>query len=317
VTNRNLFGGAVMCLGVLCAAPAAAEDCAARVVAVENTTYTVGGGGFDIFARSIDAERLTIALEGAAAADCQLAVTLSSDVPGGSTARLMTSTAGDRFPFIVTTDSAGQVRLEDSAIVTPNSAVRVGELVAGQRQSVDLYFAPAAGDQDLDRLRSGLYAAPLVARVYSTAGGTTRLLHEYAFPLTIPVKSVQEVRVSSRPSTFDEATRSALVDFGELESGETANAYVQVRSTSAYDLAFNSAEGWRLRSAQGGEVGYTTMLDLQPLRAAGNDATGTGRPAPTGRAGQEHELTFQVGATAAQPAGEYRDTILVRVIPIE
>lgn len=109
----------------------------------------------------------------------------------------------------------------------------------------------------------------------------------------------------------DSPVRNLAMDFGELETGESQTAYVQVRSNGRYALTLDSENGGALaHNSLASTISYEGTLD-----GAAMDLSGIGRAlgAPTDLRGRQHALRILIGDVAQKPAGDYADVVTVTV----
>ena len=110
------------------------------------------------------------------------------------------------------------------------------------------------------------------------------------------------------------------VDFGELVKGKSSPPiFLDVRSTSNYEIRVSSEEGGRLVQRVGGEIwsiDYTallanTRLSLSPFNQNSQRFSG-----PTDQAGDRHPIRFELGDIGNRRAGTYRDHMIIEITPI-
>ena len=113
--------------------------------------------------------------------------------------------------------------------------------------------------------------------------------------------------------------RRQTVDFGELTDGKSsAPVFLDVRSTSDYEIRLTSEEGGRLVQRADGElwsVPYSTAIDGSTVNLSNDNAAGRRFSGPTDPAGHRMPLTFELGSVGNQRAGSYRDRITIEIFP--
>jgi hypothetical protein len=164
---------------------------------------------------------------------------------------------------------------------------------------------------------AGAYSEQVVARLFDQRGGG-RLVDERDLNLRTNVDSRAEINLARQPGLGFDAGRSYdVVDFEELETGETRAIVLRVRANAAYRLTLTSENAGALVLAGGrapDRVAYSARLD-------GRDVNLTSPVLllrdPL-RPGASQELIFDVtiGEVGDARAGKYADMVTVFVEPV-
>lgn len=116
---------------------------------------------------------------------------------------------------------------------------------------------------------------------------------------------------------------SAAIDFGVLEQGESRDAFLRVGSNSAYNISITSDNNGRMvhqdPDVASAEISYLSYLggaalDLQSVASAPFFFSSDGL---NDRGLEVHRLNFIIGDVSGRPAGEYLDTVRIRVTALE
>ena len=107
------------------------------------------------------------------------------------------------------------------------------------------------------------------------------------------------------------------IDFQTLTTGETKNAIVQVRATSAVAIVVQSQNHGRMKhkvlNADPG-VPYTMRLDGTTVNLTAASYAVLRSP-PVSLEGVSYPMLLQVGDVSARPAGNYQDLLTITVSP--
>jgi hypothetical protein len=306
---------AIGALAVGCFSAHAAE-CEVRFGAVETANYS--SSGFNVFSNSNPAEDWTIELEKVTSADCDLVLTVSSSTPSGTSFRSVSNGAGGEVRYTIASSQNLNDKLPDAAEPGLRSGFLLNSASIGSsRHQVTLYFAPDDPELQASSLSSGTYTDQLYLRLYKSDAGVFELLDERPVSLTIPVASVQEVRVALSDLSFDEASPEAIVNFGELSEGEMQTAFIKVRSTERYSITLDSDHDWSLAGDHESRVPYQVYVNQQLQSTRGDLITVVDAGSTTDSFGDSHEIEFKIEEVRNKAAGKYEDQIVIRVIPFE
>lgn len=164
---------------------------------------------------------------------------------------------------------------------------------------------------------AGDYSERVAVQLFEQRGGG-RLVDEQGVSLGARVDSRAEINLARQPGLGFDAGRSYdVVDFEELETGETRAIVLRVRANAGYRLTLTSEHaGALVREGPGASarIPYGARLDGRDVDMAA--------PALIVRdplqAGASEELIFDVtiGEVGAAPAGQYSDMITVFVEPV-
>ncbi len=242
--------------------------------------------------------------------NCRAFLTFSSDSSNGS----------ERF---LAGPEGAQLRYE----LLDESGKLLGDTTRGRDR---LNFRFRNGEEELElRVRlslpsgqtvpAGSYSERVTARVFERRGGG-RLMDERGLTLRASVSSQAEVNLARQPGLSFSAGRSYdVVDFGELETGESRAIIVRVRSNAAYRFSLESENlGELVREGALGanvdRVNYSARLDGDSLDLTAPVFALRNPLAP----GASEELVFDVviGDVSTARAGNYADMITITVEPV-
>ena len=238
---------------------------------------------------------------------CNFFINFVSETGGGRERFLTGPQTRLRYELI---DESGRV-LENTTRGRDRLSARLArnetELELTVRLSIPAGQTVAAGD----------YAERVAVRLFDRRGGG-RLSDEVGVSLRTRVDSRAEINLARQPGLGFDAGRSYdVVDFEELETGESRAIVLRVRANAAYRLTLTSENAGALVRAGPGRsqrIAYAARLDGRAV-----DLTG---PAlvlrdPLG-AGASEELIFDVtiAEIGAATAGDYADLVTVYVEPV-
>ena len=161
--------------------------------------------------------------------------------------------------------------------------------------------------------RAGDYSNTFVARLFANG----RPVREIDFQLAVRVAAQADLRLAGNAE--GRLGKSAGMNFGELETGETLSAMLAVRANGAYNLAVASQNHGQLQhtslTGENTAVPYRAWLDAHQLSLqSGADSRNFSAP----QDGKHfRNLSVQIGETRGRMAGQYRDTLRVTVTLLE
>ncbi|WP_193165744.1 hypothetical protein [Microbulbifer hainanensis] len=161
--------------------------------------------------------------------------------------------------------------------------------------------------------RAGDYVNTFVARIFANG----RPVREIDFQLSVRVAPQADLQVAGNAE--GRLGRSAGMNFGELETGETLSALLAVRANGAYNLSVASDNKGVLRhTSLNGDmaaVPYTAWIDGRRLSLQGGADMQNYAAPQDGR--RLRNISVQIGETRGRMAGQYRDTLRVTVTLLE
>ena len=247
---------------------------------------------------------------GSGAQRCRAFLTFTADPPRG----------GERF---MAGPDGGQLRYEllDQAGALIGDGTRNRDRVnfRFERDETEREFLIRLSMPAGQTVPAGTYSDRIIARLFDRRGGG-RLADERGLTLRAAVASRAEVNLARQPGLSFSAGRSYdVVDFGELETGESRAILVRVRSNAAYRISLESENlGQLMRrggsGAAGDQIGYSARLDGDGLDLTAPIIALRNPLAP----GASEELVFDVviGDVSQARAGSYSDLITVTVEPV-
>ncbi len=241
---------------------------------------------------------------------CRAFLSFTSDLAGGGE-RFMSGPQGGRLRYELL-DEAGAL-IGDGARNRDRVNFRF-ERDETEREILVRLSMPAG-----QTVPAGVYSERITARLFDRRGGG-RLTDERGLSLRAAVASRAEVNLARQPGLSFSAGRSYdVVDFGELETGESRAIVVRVRSNAAYRISLESENlGQLVRRGGSGapsdRIAYSARLDGDGLDLT-SPVLALRDPLASGAA---EELVFDVviGDVGAARAGSYADLITVTVEPV-
>lgn len=133
---------------------------------------------------------------------------------------------------------------------------------------------------------------------------------------TVALRSIAraQINLAGTAGSYESGSDAATIDLGELKTGGTGRAFLQLRSNTPANLSFTSEHRGKLANiTTGTTIPYELTFDGRRV-----DLGNTGRLAaetpPTLR-GSSFELGVTVGEVGGAAAGRYSDTIVIDVSP--
>lgn len=158
--------------------------------------------------------------------------------------------------------------------------------------------------------------------ITATATGvfTNTLTATDNFRVRVNIPPEIDISLVNPGGTFDENATSYLMNFGNLNQGDSQSVDLKVRSNAGYSV--------EITSQNGGSLKHTTESDLisYQLQVNGSNQSFPGPGSPlnigstsgvTPNEGVNFNLSFEIGNPANKTAGQYQDTITVTAISID
>jgi spore coat protein U-like protein len=304
--RAGLVGAVLAIAGAgLSAASARAQSCDASFAGVENLTFQ--SRSYDVYRTDDLTGNGEIRVVRTGDAPCQIAVALKSDSPGE---RELRGPAG-ALVYSIREDSANGITLANTDRPAAN-----GTLKASLSDRDAVAFPLVLRLPAEQTVPAGQYNDTVTAYLYDLSN--LRQLDRRTFTPSVRVDARADVSVSASTPGFDIASTFTTLDLGELRTGERAQAFVTVRSTSDYELSLASDNGARLRREGGGEtIDYQASLDGSSVQLTKTARTVERGRGPTARDGRSYRLEVRIGSVDRKRAGTYSDRIRIRVEPLD
>lgn len=274
------------------ASPALA--CAVRIGPIQTTPIT-----YDPFVASGAEGAVTVDVDLTDGDACDAALVLTDD----STAPLRTLSFGarDTVEFRPLLRRGGAVR------ESTDPAEAMVTLTAAAPQAQISWRLVSQGD---GVLAPGDYSLPIRVQLRSPVQAVSPALG------TLLLRSVPraQINLAGTAGSYEAGGDSAAIDLGELRSGKTGRAFLQLRANTQAHLSFRSENRGVLRSAvDGAVIPYRLSFDSSDVDLR-QPASRTVEPPATLR-GASFELLVTVGDVSGATAGRYSDTVVIDVTP--
>jgi hypothetical protein len=124
-----------------------------------------------------------------------------------------------------------------------------------------------------------------------------------------------QANLAGTAGKFASGSDAATIDLGELVTGKSGRAYLQVRANTPAHVSFRSANlGWLVNDrAPGARVRYAMTLAGRPVDLAATTVTTV--DAPRSVDGDAFSIDVTVGDVGGASAGRYSDTVTIDVSP--
>lgn len=300
---------------------AARDECRAKIANFRDPRVIT----FDQFMGDVDSVSMlpNVALQ---SKDCGYYLTLHGrgdgrlfEADGGS--------SGETLQFTVTDSSGravsnGQDRADAFTVFAPR---RGGEDEDGDsadsgqgRESRELFIV-LDPRQGRTLLGPGTYTGDLTLSLYGFDDQSEYLLDQQTVSVVVEVPTQAGISVAgSSGGSFRQGRRYHVMDFGDLETGESQDAYIWIWSNVNFSIAFASSNRGVMQHEeyeQGGreyQVDYVARFNGSQLGLDSPLALldGAGPTEPNGRA---YQFTVQIGDVQNKIAGPYSDTVEVSI----
>jgi len=159
-------------------------------------------------------------------------------------------------------------------------------------------------------LAPGDYAQPLRAAL--DPGGADQVS---AGTLTLRSIARAQANIAGAAGNFDAGSNAAVIDLGEMKTGSTGHAFLQLRANTAAHISFSSEHRGMLvnESAPQSAIRYSLSLAGTPVPLSATTIRTVDPPASL--RGNSMELGVTVGDVSGALAGRYSDTITIDVSP--
>lgn len=129
--------------------------------------------------------------------------------------------------------------------------------------------------------------------------------------LQVPVRAQANIAGSS--AGWGAGGSLPFIDFGELESGETARAVLQVRANTDVTITATSLNGGEMIALDHAGPGVPYTLSIDGVSGRLTSPLVLERRPSASLSGVDYPMIFQVGSVEGMFAGVYRDTVEVEV----
>lgn len=290
VPERALIFAVAGALALL-ASPAAA--CTLRLGPLQTTPVA-----YDPFAEAADGMvRVEVSL--AEGAECEGVLRLEDQ--GGSALRSVRFGDGPEYAVELMRSPGVEPSVDPAS-----AAVRLSGTDA--RLAVEWRIRPGNGDI----IRAGDYAFPLQV---SAAGPGFDAAGPSAGTLFLRSIARAQVNVAGTAGGYAGGRDAFTIDLGELVTGRTGRAFLQVRANTPSRIGLESTHHGFLvnQTLPSARVPYAISLDSHPLDLSARTAVPV--TAPLTRDGLSLPLVVTVGEVHGALAGRYSDTIIIDISP--
>jgi hypothetical protein len=238
---------------------------------------------------------------------CNIFVNFVSEAGGGRDRALTGPGAGLRYELV---DERGRV-LENTSRGRDRLQARF------DRDETELDLTVRLSIPEGQTVAAGAYSDRVAVRLFEQRGGG-RLADELGVTFRARVDSRAEINLARQPGLGFDAGRSYdVVDFEELETGESRAIVLRVRANAAYRLTLTSENRGALvlQGGRGGDrIAYAARLDGRDVDLSA-PALLMRDPLQPG-ASQELIFNVTIGEVGEARAGQYADLVTVYVEPV-
>ncbi len=277
-----------------------AGACELHLTGLANVTIAPGYNPFAA-AGSSEAERFEVVHQGE---PCPFFVTFSADAGGGGHRAMRGAAGGLGYEFYRSSRRADILAALPAA---RDQNLLLGAFARGQaKRQLDYYVFVAPGQ----RVPPGRYQDAVKITVYEGDLTSYRLADTRTVKIRTEVAAVVEVSLIDGGGRRDLAGARSVLDFGQLETGESKHFRIDVKTNSGYDITLESENRGALRledSTASSRVPYTLSINGLALDL------GAAVSLPFSAARPSHRFAVTIGRTHNALSGRYQDNILLTV----
>jgi spore coat protein U-like protein len=170
--------------------------------------------------------------------------------------------------------------------------------------------------------RTFLAKGSYLDNITATATGvfSSTLSETDTFSITVNIPPEIDISLVNPGGSFDKNATSYVMDFGNLDQGESQAVDLKVRSNAGYTVEITSTNGGSMK-----HLSQAQFVNYQLEVNGGNQSfPGPGAPLVLGTAsgvtpenGVNFNLNFEIGDPTNKAAGQYQDTITVTATSID
>lgn len=165
---------------------------------------------------------------------------------------------------------------------------------------------------------AGNYEDTLRLRLFDVSGASpVPLGPERNVPASARIQARAQLNIAGTAGKFGAPFELDEIDFGDMTTGATRDAVVQVRATSQVAITLSSRNlGVLKHTSLPGTAGvpYSLTVDGTPVDLAGSSAPILRTPDLT-LDGNSYPMRVTIGNTTGRAAGNYKDRITISVMP--
>ncbi len=187
-----------------------------------------------------------------------------------------------------------------------NAPVRAPDARRTSDLSVDV-VVPA-----LQFAEAGEATAELEATLLDRAGAPIGSPRRVRVTAVVPPRA--QANIAGARGAFGSQPALPFIDFGEMQTGETRNAFLQVRANAAAAITAVSQNGGRLVNDDAPDSpGVPYRLEIDGVAASLESPLTLQRRPPASLDGASYPMRFTLGDVSGAYAGTYRDVVTVDV----
>ena len=261
---------------------------------------------YEPFANSQKSEDFEVEVRNDGNQECVVALAIASGTTGG---QRFYRKGTDELAYEVLTENGSEY---SNAIDAPAGSTRL-EGGIGEDAEITVTLRIPAGLVS----PAGTYEDTLRLRLFDVSGATpVPLGPERTIPASARIQARAQLNIAGTSGKFG-AFEIDELDFGDMTTGATRDAVVQVRATSQVAITLSSSnlgvlKHTSLPDATG--VPYTLTVDQTPVDLTGSTAPILRTPDLT-LDGNSYPMRVTIGNTTGRAAGNYKDRITISVMP--
>jgi spore coat protein U-like protein len=262
---------------------------------------------YEPFANSQKSEDFEVEVRNDGNDECVVALAIASGTTGG---QRFYRKGTDKLAYEVLTENGS---LYSNAIDVPAGSTRL-EGGIGEDAEITVTLRIPAGLVS----RAGNYEDTLRLRLFDVSGATpVPLGPERTIPASARIQARAQLNIAGTSGKFGAPFELDEIDFGDMTTGATRAAVVQVRATSQVAITLSSSnlgvlKHTSLPDATG--VPYSLTVDQIPVDLTSSSATILRTPELT-LDGNSYPMRVTIGNTTGRAAGNYKDRITISVMP--
>jgi len=177
-------------------------------------------------------------------------------------------------------------------------------------------------DQNFDfniSIPASIYADPgtfqLPITVELVDRNTNKVIGEADFEVQALVGVSLQSNIAGSSVNQNKNSRFAMVNFGELRSGDSQQVSLQVRGNTSADITLTSEHKGRLQHVDDKQLYIDYSVDADGMASSLETPLNLNRPVEKTLRGSAYPVTIIIGDLRGSFAGEYRDVITVEIRP--
>jgi len=153
----------------------------------------------------------------------------------------------------------------------------------------------------------GVYELPLEVDILDVA--TRQII------LQVQVEPGLQMNIAGTRGNYEKGEKVAVIDFNELQTGETQQVFIQVRGNTRAEIKIESENGGVMRSREDQSLFVDYTVNLDGVKSTLATPLSIVRHVAPNKRGSAYKMKVRVGNVERAFAGSYQDIIHINVSP--